>query len=238
MWKKIIVDNIISNYSINENGVIRNDTRNTFLSTHEQNGYMHVTLSINKKQRRFRVHRLVAQTFLNNPENKPYVNHKDGNRKNNNVNNLEWVTPAENTQHAVKEGLWGTACKKPVIQYSMDGERLMSFESITDAAKQTGSNPNKITMCCQRQRRSTNDYQWRYADDYQDVQKIKKKWFSGKKVAQYDDDWNLIAEYPTYAAAAKAIGGDEGAISRVCSGKNKRHKGFHWKVVDDIVQDI
>ena len=238
MWKKIIVDGQETNYSVSDTGEVRNDVRGNLLTLQEQNGYLHVTFSVNKKSKRCRVHRLVAQAFLENPENKPYVNHKDGDRRNNNLDNLEWVTAAENTQHAVKEGLFGKGRKKPVIQYSMDGERMMTFPSITEAAKQTGSSAAKITLCCQRKRHSTNDYQWRYADDYQDVEKIEKKWFSGKKVAQYDDNWNLIAVYPSYCAAARAIDGDEGAISRICSGTNQRHHGFRWKLVDEIVQDI
>jgi len=69
---------------------------------------------IEGKQKRMRVHRLVAETFINNPMNKPYVNHKDGNRINNNVINLEWVTPSENTQHAVNIGLFKSGVAKPV----------------------------------------------------------------------------------------------------------------------------
>ena len=70
--------------------------------------YAVVGISVGQgKMKRKRVHRLVAEAFIPNPENKPYVNHKDGVRYHNNVDNLEWVTPSENTQHAVNSGLIG-----------------------------------------------------------------------------------------------------------------------------------
>lgn len=69
--------------------------------TSHRRGYLYVRTSNGNYQ----VHRLVAEAFLDNPENKPCVNHKDGNKHNNSVNNLEWVTHQENTQHAIKHGL-------------------------------------------------------------------------------------------------------------------------------------
>lgn len=71
-------------------------------------GYRRVLLHIDGKRVKFFVHRLVAETYIPNPKNLPQVNHKDGNKLNNNVSNLEWVTPKENIEHAIKIGL-----KKP-----------------------------------------------------------------------------------------------------------------------------
>lgn len=69
------------------------------------NGYYIVSLRKDGKARTFLVHRLVAASFIENPENKPFVNHIDGNKKNPRADNLEWVTPAENHDHAMKTGL-------------------------------------------------------------------------------------------------------------------------------------
>lgn len=71
----------------------------------DKDGYKRVLIYIDGKRKKFFVHRLVAQTFIPNPENKPQVNHKDGNKLNNHVNNLEWVTNKENINHAEKFGL-------------------------------------------------------------------------------------------------------------------------------------
>ena len=234
MWKQYLD----TYYSISNDGQVRNDKTNKILSQSTQQDYKHVTLNINGKAKRMKVHRLVAQTFLENPENKPYVNHKDGNRSNNNVNNLEWVTPSENTQHAVKTGLFISGVAKPVNQYSLDGILMMTFPSSAEASRQTGTSQEKITMCCKRQRETANDYQWRYVNDIQDVGKVQKRFITGKQVAQCDDDWNILNIYPSFKEAARAVNGTSSAISRVCSGLNVHHKGYKWKIVEEIAQDI
>lgn len=68
-------------------------------------GYLQAGLCKNGKIKRFRVHRLVAQLFVSNPDNKPQINHRDGNRLNNHISNLEWCTSAENIKHAVEHNL-------------------------------------------------------------------------------------------------------------------------------------
>ena len=234
MWKQYKQ----THYSVSEDGQVKNNLTNKILSQSTQQGYKHVTLMIEGKQKRMRVHRLVAETFINNPMNKPYVNHKDGNRINNNVINLEWVTPSENTQHAVNIGLFKSGVAKPVNQYSLDGKLMLTFESASEAARQTGCDQSKITMCCKRQRETANDYQWRYVNDIQDVGKVQKKFITGKQVAQCDDDWNILAIYPSFKEAARAVNGTSSAISRVCSGLNIHHKGYKWKIVEEIVHDI
>ena len=81
-------------------------SREKILSLYQHSsGYMYVSIHVNGKSKSFRVHRLVAETFIPNYENKPYVNHIDGDKTNNRVENLEWVTSKENTTHAIRTGL-------------------------------------------------------------------------------------------------------------------------------------
>ena len=181
MWKKFIYEGQETDYSVSTEGEVRNDTTNYILSQSSQQDYKFVGLIINGKQKRMRVHRMVALAFIDNPENKPYVNHINGNRSDNNVENLEWVAPSENIQHAVNTGLFKSGRTRAVIQYNLNGEQMATFESASEAARQTGGSQSKITMCCRRQRDSANDYQWRYYDDIQDVQKIEKKIYNWKK---------------------------------------------------------
>lgn len=88
------------NYMIDENGNVFNKTTNKYLKgSIGENGYKYYRLSQNNHKKMYYAHRLVAEHFLNNPNNFPIVNHIDGNKLNNNINNLEWVTYSENTKY-------------------------------------------------------------------------------------------------------------------------------------------
>lgn len=240
MWKKIIYNNIETDYSVSDKGEVRKDTNNYMMKLSIQQGYYHVTLQINGKPKRFRVHRLVAEAFIPNPENKPYVNHKDGHRNNNCINNLEWVTPKENTQHAIKTGLMTPTREKGVVQYSLSGEKIAEYVSLNEAARQTGSSNEKICLCCQLQRKTHNGFQWRYKNEAgEKLQSVEKPKTLPRKIAKIDPNTNEILDiYNSITQAAKAVGGSSGAICNIVNGKtcNRTHHGFGWKIVEDIVQ--
>lgn len=110
VWKPIIIDGIKSQYMINKFGDIVNGDTNYKLSQNTSEfGYKRVNLNINGKVYYWKVHRLVAMTFIPNPENKREVNHINCNKTCNWVENLEWVTPTENKQHAIEHGLYDNA---------------------------------------------------------------------------------------------------------------------------------
>ena len=93
-------------YKISSNGNMFSKRANRELKlNYKKNGYVYCETNVQSEVKTHRVHRLVAKTFLDNRENKPYVNHKDGNKSNNIVENLEWVTGTENNKHAIKTGL-------------------------------------------------------------------------------------------------------------------------------------
>ena len=104
------------------------------------------------------VHRLMAELFLCNPNNKEQVNHVDGNKHNNDLANLEWVTHQENAVHAVAEGLTPTV---KVSQYSKDGKFIASFDSIIEAERTTGVHNPNITKVLKGKRNSAGGFIWK-----------------------------------------------------------------------------
>ena len=106
-WKKIY--NYNGMFSISEDGHLRNDlTGNILKNNIGQNGYYQITIKPYGRDGKcfsLRLHKLVAQAFIPNPNNKPQINHKDGNKLNNHYSNLEWVTQQENSRHAEDNGL-------------------------------------------------------------------------------------------------------------------------------------
>ena len=101
--KRIIINNIETDYDINEQGEIYSHKTKKFLKgTVYNTGYKMVRLTTKDGKKGYAVHRLVAETFIPNPDNLPVVNHIDGNKLNNSVENLEWVTQSENRMHAIE----------------------------------------------------------------------------------------------------------------------------------------
>ena len=142
----------------------------------DKKGYLDVGI-INREKRRFtkQVHRLVAETFIPNPKNKPMVNHINGIKTDNSVSNLEWCTSSENSQHAWRTGLcklnkgcfqMGTKGKlcinhKVVLQIK-ENKIIAKFYGTNEACRQTGICQGHIAECCRGERKTAGGYQWRY----------------------------------------------------------------------------
>ena len=123
------------------------------------------------------VHRLVAQAFIENVENKIEVNHIDGNKLNNHVSNLEWVTRSENMKHSYSMGLEKPPMKgrfgklnsrsKPVLQYDLNNNFIRRFESAGEGARflKNKSADRSISKCCNGLRKTAYGYIWRFENE-------------------------------------------------------------------------
>jgi hypothetical protein len=160
-------------YEVSNLGRVRS-LRKT-LKNNIRNGYCQVGLFINGNRKIVYVHRLVAEVFIINPDNKPEVNHKDGIKTNNNVFNLEWATFKENNQHAFKTGLnkgtWTgkfgieNSSSKPVIQLDKVGNVLNKFGSMMEANRKTDIIYQNISKCCLGERKSAGGYIWKFDEE-------------------------------------------------------------------------
>lgn len=122
-------------------------------------GYKYVNICKNNKIKTYRIHRLVAETFLPNPEKLPQVNHIDGNKLNNDVNNLEWCSCKHNIQEAYRLGLSKTT---KVKQYTLSGTLIKSWNSIAEAGKKLNLDTSAISKCCRGKRKKVGNYMWKY----------------------------------------------------------------------------
>lgn len=144
-WKEIPFEVVgINNYFVSNFGRIKNNKGD--LCKSRPNAHEYIKITINKIS--FSIHRLVATTFIPNLENKEFVNHIDGNKTNNNLSNLEWVSCLENNIHKIKYGLSNTT--KKVIQYDFNMNKINEFISIVEASKQLNLSTRFISKCCNK----------------------------------------------------------------------------------------
>ncbi len=160
-WKTID-DN--PNYMISSEGRVKNIKTNKLLKGNLLAGYKRVHLP-NKK---VFIHSLVAQAFISNPENKPCIDHINGVRTDNRVDNLRWVTHKENNDNPITKAKHIKSLKeklsKPIIQFSQNGEFIRKWNSAAEAAKELGLFSTSIIACCRFKlhHKTCGGYIWRY----------------------------------------------------------------------------
>lgn len=219
-------------YLIHRDGRVYNFKKKIFIKSRIDKGYASVVLN----DKDFAVHRLVATQFIPNPENKKCVNHKDGNKLNNHVDNLEWSTHSENTTHAYKNDLISTTLS--VRQYSLDGKYIKTFPSLASAAKEIGithSQTSDISKCSKGKSKYAHGYIWRFASDCDtsDIEPITLANNKNKPVEKIDKDTGECLEtFSGMRDAAESLGLDRknfGLISKCCNDDKRTAYGYKWR---------
>lgn len=170
-WSKI---DGFPNYSVSNTGKVRNDiSRKLKAPVKTGKGYQGVDLYKDGKRSKLRIHRLVGKAFIDNPEDKPYINHKDGNKSNNVVGNLEWATCSENMKHAFKTGLAKPSRsmlgrKNPNAGRKGKPIRIVEtgevFPSITECEKAIDGNNGHICDCLAGRQQTHRGYHFEYVN--------------------------------------------------------------------------
>lgn len=133
-------------------------------------GYFEISLYGDKEKKRkvYRIHRIVAETFIENTNNYQFVNHKDENKTNNRVDNLEWCTHQYNDSYGTRGERISKKLKnhsgmsKKVEQLTMDGKHVEFYPSVGEASRQTGFNRSHIANCCRGILKHHKYFVWRY----------------------------------------------------------------------------
>ena len=233
--KQIIVDNISTAYYITSDGKCYNSNTGNYLKgqVNNKNGYLSYNLTLpDGRKKRCYAHRLVATAYIENKDNKKEVNHIDGNKLNNCIDNLEWVNSSENKQHALENELRKF---NHVFCFSKDKKLVAEYLNIADAAAAAKISYNLIWQELHKEVKAlSGGFYWSFSPVLEKTIEYKNTG-KAKVVYQYDLNGKFIMSYPSTGIAAKAIGGTPSHIGECCRGKLKRYKNFVWRYAEDIV---
>ena len=206
-------------------------------------GYLFVFLYKNGKKKQRYIHRLVAEAFVSNPENKREVDHIDNNKDNNRASNLRWVTHKENQNNAITRARMledtskfasqvgaNNPFSRKVRMYSLDGKYIRTFDCLSDAAKFVGVSDGCIGKVCRGERFSSGGYVWAF--DGQPKMKIARqiKTPTNKRpIQQFTIGGELVAEYSSVSEAASNTGFQAPNIIHAAKGEAKTYKGYKWR---------
>lgn len=236
---------------VRKNSSILNIRERILKTRPNDSGYDLVHLSKHSKEKVFTVHRLVAETFIPNPHNLPQVNHKDEDKKNNSVDNLEWCTHKYNVNYnnasAIRRGIetkkekydWLEVCERglktktkngiytrpiPINQFTWDGIFIKRFRSSEQVRRELGI--NAAYKVAQGLNRHAGGYIWLYDED---VDKIKERVLvkkPDKRVLQYDKNGRYIKTWESPKAVSEHFGVSLSAICSCLNGKTKTCCGY------------
>nr|DAU32051.1 MAG TPA: homing endonuclease [Caudoviricetes sp.] len=254
MMSQIVIDNIGTHFYITEDGRCYNSDTHRFLNgTVHMRGFREYVLRIKDaegklKYKKTYAHNLVAEAFLPKPktDKKLYVIHKDGNKLNNHVDNLCWVSRQTSTAvggtvtQEQKEQFADATVFQSVYCFNRNREIVAKYKNLLAASLATGVSEKEImTAASQKELSRVNDFYFSFAPTLENVRFYEKQQ-KQKAVYQYSLTGKYINKYESVGLAARSIGKPNGAsqISECARGKCASALGFVWKYEEDIVSSL
>lgn len=165
IWKDI--EGFEELYQVSNLGRVKRVTTGRILKSRKDiDGYLYVNLCKNGKHKTHRIHRLVAQAFIPNPENKPQINHIDEIKTNNMVSNLEWMTAKENSNHGTRNERSNRKRSIPIISTNIKTGESQEFYGTNECARRLGLNQPSITSVLKGRNKQTGGYTFKYKGGY------------------------------------------------------------------------
>ena len=208
-------------------------------------GYLQVHISVDGKQATKKVHRLVAQAFILNPDNLPEINHKDNNPLNNDVSNLEWCTHEYNIAYREK---YGTPAKdfvqkSPVLALNLDTLEVSRFNSQHEAGRKLRVDKSHINAVIKGRIKQAGGYYFKEDDgsgieiDNDKLKSIVDGMCFTRGVFAVNLNTLEVSRFNSQSEASRALGIKQGSISNVIKGKRKQTGGFWFINADDNADD-
>jgi hypothetical protein len=168
----VAIDGYEDLYSISNFGRVmsRHWNKTRIIRPRENNrGYLLVNLCKNGELKTFKVHVLVAKHFLPNPHGLTEINHKDEDKTNNRLDNLEWCTRSYNVNYGTRVARQRERVIKAVVQFSKNGDMIAVYDSMSNARRSVGVSVQHIAACCKRKVPTAGGFMWKYLTEVQSV---------------------------------------------------------------------
>ena len=219
VWRDI--QGFENQYAISTKGRVRNIRTGRILKYGiDGHGYPFVVLyKANSKPKQIKIHKLVAESFIDNPNKLPQVDHIDEVKTNNDVSNLRWVSASENIRHSSHK----QSCK--IKQLTLDGELVKVWESSKQIEKETGYSHGNILKCCRGKYKQAYGYHWEYTDPSQQHK-------HNRPVAALTKDGEFVAKYKSVAEASRCLKISYTQVYLCLNGKLKSTHGLKFIYID------
>ena len=214
------------------NGCIRHQKEIIMSPQKDMFGYFKVQLHKDGIMKTCKIHRLVAEAFIPNPEHYRCINHKDEVKTNNHVSNLEWCTHKYNSNYGTGKNRGSEKRKKKVAQYDLNGKFVATYNSIGDASMQTGLCSNGIGQCCSKNKKysTVGGFIWKFVtDDSQITLPI------DKRIVKISQQGKLVSLYKNITDAAQQNNILRTSIANCLAGRSLSAGGFKWKYKRELL---